>query len=218
VPLPIFVIGKHHLGRCLHILTMATLLRENSAIPLNFTSGTILVLKPSSEQNGGHIVELPFDLKLFNATDDILLHISFSTTGITFKDCAIRSLGDGRGKEQYVYRNFNRSVTYGETVSVHHYLTDSEFGRYQILLNGVTVYHFDKRLPGPATQISYTYGSGSGSPMEVVYMSMFRDQGLHFGDLCWAPSYWNFSVYQIGDLLPEDQLALGLGPERYIDI
>ena len=189
---------------------MSTVLRHEQKIPVRFIPGTILVLKPSSEQNGAHIVEPPFNLKLFNAADDILLHISFSTTGITFKDCAIRSLGDGRGKEQYVYRNFNQSVTYGETVSIHHYLTDSEFGRYQILLNGVTVYHFDKRLPGPATQISYTYGGGSRD----FGLFMIREGSCHG----WGPSYWNVSVYQIGDLLPEDQLALGPGPERYIDI
>ena len=199
MPLPIFVIGKHHLGRYLHIFTMPTVLKIGQKIPLYFIAGTVLVLKPSSE-HCPNLRDVPFDLKLFNATDDILLHITFSTTHIIFTDYAVRSLGDGQGKAQLVGRNFNPLVMYGDTVSIHHYLTDSEFGRYQILLNGKTVYYFDKRLPGPATQISYT---------EDCYMGMFMCDP-YSGH--WGPSYWDVSVYQIGDLLPEDQLALG--PER----
>jgi hypothetical protein len=185
---------SHHLIRCLHIFTMATILENNKTIPLNFSSGTILVLKPAPEEKFGpdKAFAVPFDLNLFNKTGDILLDISFSTTRITFKDYALRSLGEGRGKEQTVERNFHRS--YGDTVSIHHYLTDSEFGRYQILLNGITVYHFDKRLPGPATQISYK---------EASHRSPYYYR--------WGPSYWNVSVYQISDLLPEDRLALVRG-------
>jgi len=195
VPSPIFVIGQHHhLRRCLHIFTMAKVLEDDRKIPLNFTSGTVLVLKPAPGKEFEPGADLPFDFKLFNKTGDILLHISFSATRITFKDYARRSLGDGRGKEQTVDMNFNRSVMYGDTVSIHHYVTDSDFERYQILLNGITVYHFDKRVPGPATQISYKYVA---SPY---------DRKKH-----WGPSYWDVDVYQIGDLLLEDRLALERG-------
>jgi len=174
---------------------MAKVLERGGEIPLNFTSGTVLVLKPAPGRElktGAKALDWPFGLELFNKTGDILLHISFSATRITFKDYALRSLGNGQGKEQSVDRSFNQSVTYGDTVSIHHYLTDSEFGRYQILLNGITVCHFDKRLPGPATQIGYENGSSLASNP-------------------WGPSYWNVSVYQIGDLLPEDRLALVRG-------
>jgi len=196
VPSPIFVIGKHHhLRHCLHIFTMAKVLKRGRNIPLNFTSGTVLVLKPAPGKElepGARALDLPFDFKLFNKTGDILLHISFSATRITFKDYARRSLGDGRGKEQTVDMNFNRSVMYGDTVSIHHYVTDSDFERYQILLNGITVYHFDKRVPGPATEISYT---------------RLVQRPYHY----WGPNRWDVDVYQIGDLLLEDRLALERG-------
>jgi len=180
------------------MFTMAKVLENGGKIPLNFTSGTVLVLKPAPGERlepEARALDLPFDLKLFNKTDDILLHISFSTTRITFKDYARRSLGDGRGKEQTVDMNFNRSVTYGDTVSIHHYVTDSEFGRYQILLNGITVYHFDKRVPGAATHLSYTR------------LVQVLNRLYHY----WGPDSWDVDVYQIGDLLPEDRLALVRG-------
>jgi hypothetical protein len=72
-------------------------------------------------------------------------------------------------------------------VSVHHYPTESEFGRYQILFNGITIHHFEKRFPGPAKQIRYMTLTPEGPPSWVV------------------------EVYQIDDLLPEERLALGLG-------
>ena len=127
MPLPIFVIGKHHLRRYLHIFTMPTVLKIGEEILLYFIAGTILVLKPSSER-WAKVCDVPFDLKLFNATDDILLHITFSTTHIIFMDYAVRSLGDGQGKAQWVGKNFNPSVMYGDIVLIHHYLTDSKFG------------------------------------------------------------------------------------------
>ena len=180
---------------------MAKLLQNSKNIPLNFTSRTILVLKPPPEESiqRGQFYNLAFDLKLFNATDDNFLHISFSTTRITFKDYAFRSLGDGWGKEQSVDMNFNQSVMYGDTVSIHHYLTDSDFGQYQILLNGITIYHFNQLLPGPATKISY------------AHCSYINDDGSKGYKIYWGPSYWGVHVYQISDLLPDDQLALVSG-------
>ena len=164
---------------------MATILKNNGNISLNFTLGTILVLKPAPEDKSRAIYDLPFNLRLLNATGDTLLHMSISRTKATFQDYARRSLGDGRGKAKTVAVN----LKYGDTVSIHHYLTDSEFGRYQILANGTTISHFDKRLPGSATQIVYT-------------------DALHLRNNYWGPSYWHVGVYQIDDLLPEDRLAL----------
>ena len=162
---------------------MATSLGDDKNIPLNFTSGTILVLKSQGMVKPSGACGFALDLKLFNETDDILLNISFLTSRIIFKDYACRSLGDGWGKEHTV--DLKGKSMEGVKVSVHHYLTDSKFGRYQILLDGITVYHFDKRLPGPARRISY-----------------FR-----IGGYC-GPSSWDVVVYQIDDLLPEEQLAL----------
>ena len=187
------VIGKHHLGRCLHIFTMATILENDKKISLNFPSRTILIFKPVLSELYKS-TQLPFGLKLFNSTGDILLYISVFKTRITFKDHANRSLGNGWGKEQTVDMNYTSSVMFGDTVSIHHYVTDSKFGRYQILVNGITVCHFDKRLPGSATQISYKRDSRPGESRP--------------GEYHWGPSYWEVGVYQIGDLLPEDRLAL----------
>ena len=185
------VIGKHHLGRCLHIFTMATILENDKKISLNFPSRTILILKPVLSELPIS-TQLPFGLKLFNSTGDILLYISVFQTRITFKDHANRSLGNGWGKEQTVDMNYTSSVKFGDTVSIHHYVTDSKFGRYQILVNGITILHFHKRLPGSATQISYKDDS-------------------RWEEYQWGPSYWEVGVYQIGDLLPEDRLALAPG-------
>ena len=110
VPSPIFVIGTHHLRPCLHTFTMSRFLGNNQEIPLNFTLGTILVLKPAPGKHSGQALESPFDLNLFNETGDMLLCISISTTRITFKDHALRSLGEGRGKEQTVDINVDRRV------------------------------------------------------------------------------------------------------------
>ena len=195
MPSPIFVIRRHHDGRCLHTFIMVAVLENGKKIPLNFTSGTVLVLKPGTAGGRANLNASgrwpAFVLELFNATGDILLYISISPRRITFKDFAHRSLGDGWGKEQTVEMKFAHE---GGTVSIHHYMNDSKFGRYQILLNGITVCLFDKRLPGPATWISYK--------------DDVTPRGDHGG---WGPFYWDVGVYQIGDLLPEDRLALVRG-------
>ena len=161
--------------------TMATVLKRGDDIPLNFASRTILTLKPTAVSRApSHFG--PFDLNLINENGDILLHISFSTGRVTFCDRARRSFGESWGEDHTV--RMRGRLRYWVTVSVHHYLTDSKFGRYQILLNGITVYHFDKRFAGPARYISYTRGANGGPPSWVVYS------------------------YQIDDLLPEERLAL----------
>ena len=158
---------------------MATFLSADRGEHLNFTSGTILVLTPASvfrtPSNFG-----PFALYLLNQNGDILLQISFSTRCIACRDRGNSALG--WGEEQTVDMK-GRSV-YGDRVSVHHYLTDTKFGRYHIALNGITVCHFDKRFPGPAIQISYKRGS------------------------ILDPPCWGVDVVRVDDLLPDERLAL----------
>ena len=165
---------------------MATFLERGRRIPLDFTPGTVLVLKPTS---GTTRIAKPafFDLDLYNEKSDILLHIRFCRTRITFNCYARRSLGNGFGKAQFVDMNsvnLKGQLVDMVTVSIHHYLTDSEFGRYQILFDGTTIFHFDKCLPGPATQIGYDTPYPAG------------------------PSCWDVEVYQIDELLPGDRAAL----------
>ena len=157
---------------------MATILRSRYAIPLNFTPGTILALKPAPLAKPPVIFEFAFGLH--NEKSDVLLFIWFSPRDVVFNDHARRPLGDGYGEERKV--NTTDMDLKGRSllevkVSIYHYLTDSEFGGYQILFDRITIYHFEKRLPGPAAYISYTDPSH------------------------WGPSYWDVSVYQIGDLL-----------------
>ena len=192
-------IGKHHLGRCLHIFTMATVLKRGEGIPLNFTPGTILVLIPTPAApvkrflpilyKASAPAKFKFHFTLWNKNCDMLLMIIFSAKfGVGFIDRARRSLGDGIGEPQSV--DMTQVDLKGRSllevkVSVYYYLTDSEFGRYQILLDGKTVYHFDVRFPGPVTQIFYWNSTGTGLPS------------------------WAVDVYQIDDLPSGEQLALG---------
>ena len=182
------VIGRHHLGRCLRIFTMATVLHRDKEIGLNFTSGNILTLEPTPlvYEAAGY----RYALTLCNEKLDILLCIEFSARGIMLSDCASRSLGDGRGKSQIVDMTQvdlkGRSVL-DDTVAIHHYLTDSKFGRYQILLNRITIAHFDICFPGPVIGVGYYPNSPGG------------------------PTSWDVDVCQIDDLLPEEQLALWPG-------
>jgi hypothetical protein len=186
------VIGRHHLGRCLHIFTMATILHRDKTTPLNFTSGTVLTLKPTRVTKAP--ASFGFALSLYNENRDILLQIWPFTDNFLVRDRARRSLGEGWGKTQTV--DITQVDLKGRSVlevalSIHHYLTDSEFGRYQILLDGMTIAHFEKRFPGPATQIDYWVGTQS-PPV--------------------GPPSWDVDVYQIDNLLPKERLALG--PEK----
>ena len=155
---------------------------------MNFTSGNILTLEPTPvcwEPEG-----YKYALALCNQKGDILLHIEFSSRGIMLNDHASRSLGDGWGKSQTVDMtrvDLNGESVLDVTVAVYHYLTESEFGRYQILLNGITIADFEKRFPGPAIGVGY-YPDGPG-----------------------GPTCWDVGVCQINDLLPEERLSLGPG-------
>lgn len=133
-----------HLERCLHIFAMATVLQKNAWMPLNFTSGTILVLKPVNPPKRFMFWET-LELNLYNEQRDILLQIRISPNQVTFNDYSHRSLRDGLGTSQTVY--MKDQLLDRVPVLIYHYLTDSEFGRYQILLNGITVYHFEQRFP-----------------------------------------------------------------------
>jgi hypothetical protein len=182
------VIRKHHLGRCLHIFTMATVLERDNMIPVNFTSGAILALKPTPLAKAP--ASYQHALSLYNEKGDTLLQIWFSPGVLFFNYHAHRSLGDGWGKPQVVDMtqvNLNGGSVLDVTISIHYYPTESDFGRYQILFNGTTIAHFEKRFPGPATQIGY------------------------WVDTLGGPRSWFVDVYQIDDLLPEERLILGPG-------
>ena len=172
---------------------MATVLGKGKKIPLNFISGTIVVLKPTPVTKAPATYN--FALSLYDGKGDILLQLWVSTDHILVRDRAYKSLGDGWGEPQTVDMTQvdlkGRSVL-EVTVSIHHYLADSEFGGYQILFNGITIAHFKKRFPEPATRIEYWVGIAGGPPS------------------------WDVNVYQIDDLLPMEQIALG--PERQVDI
>ena len=115
---------------------MATVLVKNRKIPLNFTSGTILVLKPTPVAKPP--ASYNFALSLYDGKGDTLLQLWVCTNHILVRDHAYKSLGDGWGEPQTVDMTQvdlkGRSVL-EVTVSIHHYLTVSEFGRYQILFN-----------------------------------------------------------------------------------
>ena len=164
---------------------MPAVLKRDKTIPLKFTPGTILVLKPAPLAKPP--ASFKFALGLYNEKGDVLLLIEFSPGHVVFYDRARRSLGEGYGEERKV--NTTNMDLKGRSlldvkVSIHHYLSDSEFGGYQILFNGITIAHFKKRLPGLATKISYFQGTDR------------------------VPPSWDVDVYQIDDILPEDRLAL----------
>ena len=138
------VSGNYHFNRCCRIFTMATVLKRGKKIPLNFTPGNILTLKPTPLAEPPASFE--FALGLHSEKGDIWLSLLFSPRGILLKDRAHRSLGDGWGEPHKVDLK-GRSVLEAK-VSIHHCLTNSEFGKYQILLNGITIAHFNKRFPG----------------------------------------------------------------------
>jgi hypothetical protein len=171
---------------------MASILKKGPSIPLNFASGTILILKstvfPSARPTSGL---RPIYLDVFNENGDTLLNITFSQHHeISCRDRARKSLGDGWGKAQKVdnsYVDIDRWRESGVTFSVHHYFTDSKFGRYQILLGKTTICYLDTRFPGRATQIAYS------------------------GDMNLGPDSWRVSVYPISDLQPDERRLLESG-------
>ena len=177
---------------------MATTLNKGpGGAPLDFTLGSVLVLKstsfplPRSRFTGVNRKKIQLDL--YNENGDILLSITFDT-GMSGKhheiwcnDRAHISLGDGWGKAQKVdtsYVDFEGWKESGVAISVYHYSTDSKFGRYQILLGDATVCNFDKGFPGPAMQLSYT------------------------GNVSLGPDSWTFSVCQVSDLHPLERQFL----------
>jgi hypothetical protein len=187
---------------CPLIFTMASILKKGSEISLDFTSGVVLVLKPtqfpfaiSPSEAMSTLKPKPIHLDLHNENGDILLRISFDpgTLGryhkIFFNDRARKSLGGGWGVAQQVDvdKSYDGWKDSQFTISLHHYLTDSEFGRYQILLGKTTICHFDKRFPGQARQLTYT------------------------GNMSLGPDSWGITVYLISDLHPDEGRLLGTG-------
>jgi len=181
---------------------MASILAKGRVIPLDFMSGMILVLKPtqspfaiSSSETMSTLKPKPIHLDLYSQNGDILLRITFDpgmlgrNHKIFCNERARKSLGDGWGEEQKVDvdKSFDAWNDSQFKISVHHYSTDSEFGRYQILLGKTTVCHFDKHIPGRATKLTYT------------------------GNMSLGPDSWNLSLYLKSDLQPDERRLLGSG-------
>ena len=184
--------------------TMATILkkRPKPLTPLDLTSGSVLVLKSTNFSLPKSLFtedvnRKKIQLDLYNENGDILLSITFDT-GMSGKqheircnDRALTSFGDGWGNAQKVdesYVDFEGWKKSGVTISVHHYSTDSEFGRYQILLGDVTICNFDQVFRGPVAQISYT------------------------GNVSLGPDSWTFSVFRVSDLHPRERQFIA--PQR----
>jgi len=177
---------------------MATILKNGKTRPLNLTSGTVLVLKSTNFPFAmvpftltGRPSRKQIQLALYNNNGDTIFHMTFGMVGkrheLFCNDRVHKSFGDGWGKAQKAdtsYVDFERWRQSGVRISVHHHSTDSEFGRYQILLGNDTVCNFDKRLPGPATRISYT------------------------GDITFGPESWTLSGHQVSDLHPREREIL----------
>ena len=166
-------------------------------MPLKVTSGIIVILKSTKFP----FAMFPFTLTgpsrkqiqlgLYNQGGDTLLYITFRMAGqhleMFCNDRVLNSLGDGWGKAHKAdtsHVDFEKWRQSGVTISLHHYSTDSEFGGYQILLGNVTVCNFDKRLPGAATQMSYT------------------------GDIKLGPTSWTVSVHRVSYLHPRERQFL----------
>jgi hypothetical protein len=140
---------------------MVSILEKGKVISLDFTSGMILVLKPtqflfamSSSQAMSSFKPKPIHLDLYNKNGDILLRITFDpgmlgrNHKIFCNDRAHKSLGDGWGEAQKVDvdKSFDGWNDSQFTISMRHYSTDSEFRRYQILLEKTTICRFDKHF------------------------------------------------------------------------
>ena len=152
---------------CLHTSIMDTDLSTGEELPLNgFSPGMIIALKSAKfdltapYDNDGASVSPRMDLDLWNINNDIILRITIlrGTNKVFFNDRADKSLLDGWGQEQSVelsQEDVDRWQRSGVTISVHDCSTPSK-EQYQILFDLTTMYHFDKRLPGPPIKIEYS--------------------------------------------------------------
>ena len=183
---------------CLHTSIMATDLTAGKELPLNgFSPGMIIAFKSDkldltlSRDKGRVSVNPRIDLDLCNINNDIILRITIfrGKNKIFFNDRADKSLLDGWGQEKCVELSqvdVDKWQRSGVTISVHNCSTSSK-EQYQILFDLTTIYHFDKRFPGPAIKIKYSaeppYKSDSGIPAHGILSDPLRVFTYHLDDL-----------------------------------
>jgi hypothetical protein len=169
--------------------------RGDKQLPLNISSGRVLILKSTIFNLTGDTKSENY-LDLDNKTNDTILRITFrkGQKRVFFNDHAFKSIGDGWGKERsadlgpmdvdgWKYR--------GVTISVHAVSGRGCSGlRYQILFDLTTVCYFDSRFSGPVTGLRYTENT-------------------------WEPGILSSSLnvvsYAIWDLQPEERRAIESG-------
>jgi len=151
---------------CLHTSIMATDLSAGKELPVNgFSPGMIIALKSAKldltvpSDNNWVSLSPRMDLDLCNIDNDIVLRITIirGTNMVFFNDHANKNLLGGWGQEKSMelsQEDVDRWQRSGVTISVHNCSNPSK-EQYQILFDLTTIYHFDKRLPGPAIKINY---------------------------------------------------------------
>ena len=152
---------------CFHTSIMATDLSAEKNLPLNgFSPGMIIALKsakfdlmvPSDDDWVSVSPRMDFDL--CNIDNDIVLRITIlrGINKVFFTDYTSKSLLGGWGQEKSMelsQEDVDRWQRSGVTISVHN-CSNPFKEQYQILFDLTTIYHFDKRFPGPAIKINYS--------------------------------------------------------------
>jgi hypothetical protein len=178
---------------------MATDLTAGKELPLNgFSPGMIIALKSAKldltlpRDNDRVSVSPRMDLDLRNINNDIILRITIlkGTNKVFFNDRADKSLLDGWGQEKCVELSqvdVDKWQRSGVTISVHNCSTSSK-EQYQILFDLITIYHFDKRFPGPAIKINYSaeqlpYKSDSEIPAHSILSDSLKVFTYNLDDL-----------------------------------
>jgi hypothetical protein len=185
---------------CLHTSIMDTDLRTGKELPLNgFSPGMVIALKsPKFDltvpcDNGWASVSPRMDLDLCNINNDIILRITIlrGTNKVFFNDRADKSLLDGWGQERSVELSqvdVDRWQRSGVTISVHNCSTRSK-GQYHILFDLTSIYHFDKRFPGPPIKVKYSAQqspddtSDSGIPAHGILSNLLKVLTCNLDDL-----------------------------------
>jgi hypothetical protein len=187
---------------CLHTSIMDTDLSAGKELHLkSFSPGMILALKsdkldltvPCDDDRAS--VSPRMDLDLWNINNDIILRITIvrGTNKVFFNDRADKSLLDGWGQEKSVelsQEDVDRWQRSGVTISVHDCSTRSK-EQYQILFDLTTMYHFNKRLPGPPIKIEYsaqrspddTSDSGTPAPSHGILSDPLKLLTYNLDDL-----------------------------------
>jgi hypothetical protein len=184
---------------CLHTSIMAKDLSAGEELPLRLSPGKIFTLKSAKfdltvpRDNDWVSVSPRMDLDLSNIDNDIILRITIlrGTNKIFFTDHANKSLLDGWGQEKCVELSqvdVDRWQRSGVTISVHDCSTPFK-EQYHILFDLITMYHFNKRFPGPPIKIKYSVQrsphdtSDSGIPARGILSNPLKVLTCNLDDL-----------------------------------